>query len=442
MKRKIEDGLQAWKATESGMRMPLIIQGARQTGKTYAALEFGAKNYLNTAYFNFEDTPDLKGFFERTLRPVELLPLLAAFCGQSIHKEQTLIIFDEIQACPRALTSLKYFFEQEPGYHLIATGSLLGIALNREDVSFPVGKVAFCDLHPMDFEEFLWALGEKTLADAIREHSIRVFSASNMSESSFPLHARSISLLRDYLVCGGMPEVVDTRVRDGRPELILTKQKTINTAYIGDMAKYATLDETMRITRVWDSMPRQLTKENRKFQYKAIRSGARASEYETALFWLEKAALLNRCNRVTLAEAPLIGYEDPEFFKEYLLDSGILVSRLGIAPSELTTDAKILGAFEGILAENYVMQALVARGLIPCYWTYGNQAEIEFILQKSDGTVIPIEVKAGVNTSSSSLNAYRKKFRPPYCLRITAKDFGFINGIRSVPLYALFCLKP
>jgi predicted AAA+ superfamily ATPase len=440
MKRKIEEVLQAWKATKDGRRMPLIIQGARQTGKTYAALEFGTKNYLNTAYFNFEDTPDLKGFFERTLRPAELLPLLTAFCGQSIHKEQTLIIFDEVQACPRALTSLKYFYEQEPAYHLIATGSLLGIALNREDVSFPVGKVTFCNLHPMDFEEFLWARGEKPLADAIRDHSMGVFATPDVPESSFPLHAKSLSLLRDYLICGGMPEVVDTRVRDGRSELVLTKQKTINTAYIGDMAKYATPDETMRITRVWDSMPRQLAKENRKFQYKAIRSGARANEYETALFWLEKAALLNRCNRVSLAETPLIGYEDSGFFKEYLLDSGILVSRLGIAPSEMMTDTKILGAFEGILAENYVMQALVAHDSTPHYWTSGNQAEIEFILQRPDGAVIPLEVKAGVNTGSSSLNAYCKKFHPPYCLRVTTKDFGFVNGIRSVPLYALFCL--
>ncbi|MDR1014129.1 MAG: ATP-binding protein [Coriobacteriales bacterium] len=441
MKRKIEETLHAWKATEDDMRMPLVIQGARQTGKTYAALGLGRESYLNTAYFNFEDTPALKGFFERTLRPAELLPLLSAFCGQSIHRGQTLIVFDEIQACPRALTSLKYFYEQEPAYHLVATGNLLGIALNREDVSFPAGKVAFCDLHPMDFEEFLWALGEKPLADAVREHSARVLAAPDVPESSFPLHAKGLALLREYLVCGGMPEVVDARVRDGRPEIVLTKQKTINAAYVGDMAKYATPDETMRITRVWDSMPRQLTKENRKFQYRAIRSGARASEYETALFWLEKAALLNRCNRVSLAETPLVAYEDPGFFKEYLLDSGILVSRLGIAPSELTTDTKALGAFEGMLAENYVMQALVAHGLAPCYWAYGNQAEVEFVLQRPDGTVVPVEVKAGTRTGSVSLGTYRKRFRPPYCLRVTAQDFGFAGGIKAVPLYALFCLE-
>jgi predicted AAA+ superfamily ATPase len=439
MKRKIEKALAAWKTSQN--RKPLLVQGARQVGKTHSIVSFGKDAYLQVAYCMFEGNQELRAIFEQSLEPERLIALLSAYLGMSITQGSTLLVFDEVQACPPALTSLKYFNEQAPSYHVIATGSLLGVSLSREDTSFPVGQIDTLQLHPLDFEEYLWARGKEALADAIRQHAARVLAKKNCPDSSFPFHKKSMGLLRQYLVTGGMPSVVDKQAQGEPSGLLLAEQKTIDTAYVGDMAKYATPEETLRITRVWDSMVRQLAKENKKFQYKAVHSGARSSEYETALFWLEKAALLNRCNRVSLAEMPLVAYEDPTFFKEYMLDCGILFSKLGLAPDKPATDDEMLGYFNGAFTENYVMQALTARGIRSCYWSPASGIEVDFVLQRSDGAVIPVEVKHGSRTSSASLNAYTAKFSPEYSVTVSAKDFGYVANKKSVPPYALFCLE-
>lgn len=432
MERKIVERLNFWK--NSPTRQPLIIYGARQVGKTYTALWYGKNNYRNTAYFNFEDTSDLAAIFERDLDPRRIIRELSTQSGQSIFEEDTLIIFDEIQASERALTSLKYFAEKAPEYHVMAAGSLLGIALNREKYSFPVGKVDMETLHPMDFEEFLWATGNRDMADLIRE--------SYDQFSPFSLHHKALDLYREYLVVGGMPRSVLEHVEKKDFDFVLAQQKNLNNAYIADMAKYASPQETNRIMLTWQSIPAQLAKENRKFQYSTIRKGARAKEYDLSIQWLELAGLINRCIRITEGKMPLSAYAQNDFFKLYMVDTGLLCSKFGIAANVILTAPPSFDGFKGALAENYVMQSLVTSGFKPWYWESSGKAEVDFIIQDRQGQIIPVEVKSAENVRSRSLGVFVNRFHPPYSVRISAKNFGFENNIKSIPLYAVFCMKP
>ena len=307
MERKIVTELLNWKNNPE--KHPLLLQGARQVGKTYILLSFGKEHYKNVVYFSLEESRDTRNIFERDLNPERIIKELAAQCGQSILPGDTLIIFDEIQACERALTSLKYFSERAPQYHIIAAGSLLGVAVKREYFSFPVGKVDMLHLYPMDFDEFLWAIEEEKLHDLIRE-------AYN-GFTPLSLHDTAMDLYRTYLVVGGMPRAVHEYAQKRDFDFVAAVQRTLNDSYIADMAKYASPIETTRNMAVWDSVPAQLAKENRKFQYKIIRSGARSKDYETAMDWLRAAGMINKCVNITEGKLPLKAYEQPDVFKIY-----------------------------------------------------------------------------------------------------------------------------
>ncbi len=431
MERKIVKELDKWRHSES--RKPLIVYGARQVGKTHLALTFGKRKYKNTAYFNMEDSRELVAIFDRDLNPERIVAELAVKSGQTIFQEDTLIIFDEIQACERALTSLKYFCEQAPGYHIIATGSLLGIAVNREKFSFPVGKVDMRRLYPLDFEEFLWATGNTDLGGLIR--------ISAEENRPLSLHESAMDLYRRYLVIGGMPEAVLQYVKTSDYNFVLATQKSLNDAYIADMAKYATPRETAGIMAAWASVPGQLAKENRKFQYARIKSGARAYEYEMPIAWLKAAGVINQCVKVTAGHTPLSAYADSSFFKLYMMDTGLLCSKFNLPAAAVITSPPSYISFKGALAENYVMQALVAANYTPYYWESTGKAEVDFVVQNREGRVIPIEAKAADNVRSKSLNLFMEKYEPPYALRISGKNFGFENKIRSIPLYGIYCLE-
>lgn len=431
MERKIMDSLIMWKNNPD--RMPLLIHGARQVGKTYTALTFGKQFYKNTVYFNLEDSEEVPAIFERDLDPKRIVRELSVRAGQSIFEGDTLIILDEIQACERALTSLKYFCEKATGYHIIAAGSLLGVAINREKYSFPVGKVDMISLYPLDFEEFLWATGQKELSLIIRE---RYNDFTPLS-----LHDTAMDLYKSYLVVGGMPRAVSEYVDKKDFNFVLAVQKVLNDAYIADMAKYASPQETTRIMASWRSVPAQLAKENHKFQYKVIKSGARAYEYETPLQWLESAGIINRCVKVTEGKMPLSAYADYGSFKIYMVDTGLLCSKFDIAANVILSGPHSFDGFKGALAENYICQALVANGITPYYWESGGKAELDFAFQDLQGNIIPLEAKSADNVRSKSLMRFIDLYSPPYAIRVSAKNFGYENGIKSVPLYAAYCIE-
>ncbi|MDQ2087351.1 ATP-binding protein [Herbivorax sp. ANBcel31] len=430
MKRKIVDSLKKWKGLSN--RMPLIINGARQVGKTYTALTFGKEDYKNTVYFNLEDSTEVSNIFERDLNPERIIKELSAKSGQTILRGDTLIILDEIQACERALTSLKYFCENAPGYHIIAAGSLLGVAINREKYSFPVGKVNMITLYPLDFEEYLWAMDKGQMAELIR-------SSFDCNEP-LSIHETAIDFYKSYMLTGGMPQAVLEYLREEDYNFVTAAQKNINDAYIADMAKYATPNETTKIMAAFNSVPAQLAKDNRKFQYKVIKSGARAYEYETPLDWLKASRVIIKCNKVKEGKMPLSEYSDSDSFKVYMTDIGLLCSKFGIHPNAILVDMPSFEGFKGALAENYVASALVTNGYTPYYWESQGKAEVDFVIQDREGNIIPIEVKSSDNVRSKSLNQYIAKYEPKYSIRVSAKNFGLENGIKSVPLYAVFCI--
>lgn len=431
MERKIEKLLLQWK--NNPKRMPLLLHGARQVGKTYTALTFGKKYYRNTVYFNMEDAGEIAEIFERDLKPERIIRELAVKAGESIFKEETLIIFDEIQACERALTSLKYFCEVAPEYHIIAAGSLLGVALKREKYSFPVGKVDIMTLYPMDFEEYLVATGNEALCNLIKE--------SYHTLSPLSMHDTAIDLYKTYLVVGGMPRAVLEYMDSKDFNFVIAVQKTLNDSYIADMAKYAIPNETTKLMAAWNSVPAQLAKENQKFQYKVIKSGARAYEYETPLDWLKAAGIINKCIRVSEGNLPLSAYADTTSFKVYMVDTGLLCSKFDITANMIINTPTSFDGFKGALAENYVMQVLVGNGFSPYYWTSLGKAELDFVFQDGTGNVIPLEVKSADSVKSKSLMQFIDKYKPPFAIRVSTKNFGFENGIKSIPLYGLFCLE-
>ena len=430
MERKIEQKLLQWK--ESNQRMPLIVQGARQVGKTFTLLNFGRLNYKNILYFNFESNRELHEIFERDLIPNRIVRELSALSGETLFEGDSLIIFDEIQACEKAMTSLKYFAEDAPAYHIVAAGSLLGVAVNRSSHSFPVGKVEIISLFPMDFEEFLWASGQKDAVSLIRESFIKNEPCS--------LHAHFLDFYKKYLITGGMPKVVKEFLDTGDFIFVGALQQNINDGYIADMAKYATPTETVRIMSVFNSIPAQLAKENRKFQYRLIKTGAKAAAYETPLEWLKASGIIIMCKKVNQGKFPLSGYVEPASFKIYMTDTGLLISKYGIAAAALLAEVSGFNDIKGSLAENYVSSALVSNGYVPYYWESEGKAEVDFLIQNSRGEIIPIEVKSSENVRSKSLQQFISRYHPAYSIRVSPKNFGFENNIKSVPLYAVFCI--
>ena len=431
MERKISKYLIEWK--KSPYRKPLILQGARQTGKTYSILAFGREQYANVAYFNFETTPSLKKTFDETIEPSYLIPLLSRISGQTIIKEKTLIVFDEVQLCERALASLKYFCESAPEYHIIVAGSLLGVAVNREAFSFPVGKVDIKTLYPMDMEEFLLAFGEQELVKQIRECFV--------SDTPMPaaLHDAALSYYRQYLVVGGMPECVEKYIATKDFVLLRHTQASILDSYHKDMSQYNKENEIKKTHLVYDNITVQLSKKNTRFQYKLIKSGARAAEFENAIEWLVLSGIVTRTHRVEHPTKPLENYRDIDAFKIYVSDVGLLCAKKNIVVEDVLYQSDDLADFKGGMTENYICGQLIANGYLCYYWMSERGAEVDFVIQR-DGKVIPIEVKSAENMKAKSLTVYIGSYEPAYAVKLSTKNFGFVDGKKTVPLYAAFCL--
>lgn len=431
MYRKIMDFFQSWK--ESSHRKPLILQGARQVGKTYSILEFGRHHYENVAYFNFETNPKLNETFAENISPEYLIPILSHIAGQTIVREKTLIVFDEVQLCERALTSLKYFCEDAPDYHIIVAGSLLGVAVNRTTFSFPVGKVDMKTLYPMDMEEFMLALGETALVERMK--------ASFASDTPLPaaLHDAAMQLYRQYLVVGGMPECVMQFIHTKDNILIRHTQDTILASYLNDMSKYNHLNEIKKTRLAYDNITVQLSKKNTRFQYKLIKKGGRASEFENAIEWLCLSGIAAKVYRVEQIKKPLENYRDIDAFKIYVSDLGLLCAKKDLAANDILYMVEELNDFKGGMVENYVHVQLTINGYNTYYWQSERGAEIDFIIQRK-GKLIPIEVKSADNTKAKSLKVYMETYKPEYAIKLSAKNFGFEDGKKTVPLYAAFCL--
>lgn len=431
MYRKIIHFLEEWK--NSKYRKPLILQGARQVGKTYSILEFGRTHYENVAYFNFETHPKLVEMFEENISPDYLIPLLSRIGNQTIVKEKTLVVFDEVQLCERALTSLKYFCEDAPEYHVIVAGSLLGVAVNRARFSFPVGKVNMKTLYPMDMEEFLLALGEDELVAKIKE------CFENNTPMPGALHDTAIQLYRQYLVVGGMPECVQQYAQTKDFILIRHTQNTILASYLNDMSKYNNLNEIKKTRLTYDNITVQLSKKNTRFQYKLIKKGGRASEFENAIEWLTLSGIVEQIYKVEQIKKPLENYRDIDAFKIYVSDLGLLCAKKDLVPQDVLYMLPELDDFKGGMTENYVNVQLTINDYRTYYWESDRGAEVDFIIQR-DGKLIPIEVKSADNTKAKSLRVYMKTFKPDYAIKLSTKNFAFEDNMKIVPLYATFCI--
>jgi len=427
MERKILQQLLKWK-DEKANRMPMLLYGARQVGKTYTLQEFGNDHYKNTVYINFEKMEEIHDFFIGDLDPNRIISLLENKTAAKIIPEETLIIFDEIQSCERALTSLKYFAEDAPEYHIIAASSLLGVAINRKNYSFPVGKVFMETLYPLDFEEFLLANGERILIDMIKEHFQK---STAMSEV---WHNKALEYYRMYTLTGGMPAVVKASITNNKTILGASElQGLIINSYINDMSKYASASDTVKIIASYESIPAQLAKDNKKFQYKIVKRGGNASLFGDSLEWLISSGVVLKCSKTQGLMPPSI-YADPSSFKIYMGDVGLLAYRNGITLNNLLSEERL---FTGGLAENYVACQLKSNGYTLFYWESENSAEVDFLIQK-DGNVIPVETKANLHSKSKSLEVYKTRYKPEYSIRISGRNFGFDNGIKAVPLYAAY----
>lgn len=431
MYRKIMQYLEQWK--ENPRRKPLILQGARQVGKTYSILAFGREHYENVAYFNFETNPKLSETFDEDISPDYLIPILSHIAGQTIVREKTLIVFDEVQLCERALTSLKYFCENAPEYHIIVAGSLLGVAVNRRQFSFPVGKVDIKTLYPMDLEEFLLALGEDDLVRQIRE------CFASLSPMPAALHDAAMQRYRQYLVVGGMPECVQQFAETQDYILIRHTQDTILQSYLNDMSKYNNLNEIKKTRLTYDNITVQLSKKNTRFQYKLIKKGGRAAEFENAVEWLCLSGIVSQVYRAEQIKKPLENYRDIDSFKIYVSDLGLLCAKKDLAASDILYMTEELNDFKGGMVENYVQVQLTANGYRTYYWESDRGAEIDFVIQRA-GELIPIEVKSADNTKAKSLGVYMKTHHPAYAVKLSAKNFGTAEDKLIIPLYAAFCL--
>lgn len=431
MYRKITTFLEQWK--ESEHRKPLILQGARQVGKTYSVLEFGRTHYDNVVYFNFETNPKLNETFDENISPDYLVPILSHIAGQTIVKERTLIVFDEVQLCERALTSLKYFCEDEPDYHIIVAGSLLGVAVNRARFSFPVGKVDMKTMYPMDVEEFMLALGEDDLVSRIKD----CFDTDKPLPSA--LHDAAMNIYRQYLIVGGMPECVMQYAETKDFILVRHTQDTILASYLNDMSKYNNLNEIKKTRLAYDNITVQLSKKNTRFQYKLIKKGGRASEFENAIEWLNLSGIVSQVYKVEQIKKPLENYRDIDSFKIYVSDMGLLCAQKDVSANDILYMVDELNDFKGGMTENYVNVQLSINGYNTYYWQSERGAEIDFIIQR-EGRLIPIEVKSADNTRAKSLKVYMDTFKPEYAIKLSSKNFGYEDNKKIVPLYAAFCI--
>ena len=430
MKRKIEAQLLAWKNKTSN-RMPLLINGARQVGKTYTLRQFGAEQFKNVVYINLETNLTVASYFSDNISPERLIRYLEASTGERVVAGETLIILDEIQSCERALTSLKYFCEEVPEFHAAAAGSLLGVAINRQRYSFPVGKVETITLYPLDFEEYLWARGKDLLCDEIRS------SYAQMAPLPDALHQEALALYREYLVIGGMPASINAFLQKGSFLDVSLVQSGILDNYIADMAKYASNSDSVKIRACYNSIPAQLAKDNKKFQYKVVQRGGSSTLFGASIEWLSLAGVVLECRRIDHAVEPIAVHADLSAFKLYMGDVGLLTMKSGISQQTILFGEG--NTFMGAVTENYVAQQLAAKGYPLYYWESSSTAELDFVLQKGN-QVIGIEVKKGEHVRSRSLSVFVKAYSPAYSIRFSTKNFGETDGLKSIPLYAAFCI--
>lgn len=427
MKRDLYKKLLDWKKDPN--RQPLLLQGARQVGKTFLLKEFGQEAYNQCCYINFEETPGCKTFFEADLKPHRIVRDLAIFLEMKIDPASTLIIFDEVQECPNALTSLKYFCEHAPEYHVVAAGSLLGVKLSQAR-GFPVGKVHFLHLYPMSFFEFLDAVNRPMLRTMLEE-------TKTMEPIAEPHHLQLLDLLRIYYFVGGMPKPVLRYVETSDFGLVRETQEDILKAYVQDFAKHAPSALVMRIMQAWGSIPIHLGKENKRFVFSAIKKSARARDYEEALQWLLDAELIYRVASITSPKLPLVSYGDHETFKVYLLDVGLLGAMCRLSARIIVEGDQLFVEFKGSLTENYVAQALkTAHGDPLYYWTSERDAEVDFLLEY-DGKIFPLEVKSGTSTKKKSLLVYKEKYHPPIISRTSLMNLKRDGNVCNYPLYLI-----
>lgn len=425
MERTAIKALQEWKA--KAYRKPLIVEGARQVGKTWLVKEFARRNYRQLAYVNFEEMKILRNLFEQDFDIPRILTAIGAVTGVTCSEGDTLIFLDEIQAAPHAVTSLKYFAENAPGYHVIAAGSLLGIELHRGE-SFPVGKVDFLTLHPMSFVEFVMAMGEENLSEVLMAGDWNMMAM---------LSPKFQELLRYYYFVGGMPEAVLSFSRNRDWKEVRALQTAILSSYQRDMSKHAPSEIVPRIVDLWKSLPAQLSKENRKFVYGVVREGARAREYEIALQWLQDAGLIYKVCNVKAPRLPLVSYEDRAAFKIFVLDVGLLGAMSSLKPTTIVAGNSIFTEFKGALTEQYVFQQLILRYEPYYYSKAASTQEIDFLLQDDEDAIVPLEVKAETNVRAKSLRQFVADNQSPKAFRISMKDYKEEEWVTNVPLYAV-----
>lgn len=425
MRRFIMDDLIKWKNSKT--RKPLILKGARQVGKTYILKQFGNENYEDIAYFNFDHDEDLYNVFTNTKDPKRILEQLAFIYGKAILPEKTLIFFDEIQECPNALNSLKYFNEEASEYHIVCAGSLLGIRLSH--TSFPVGKVDFLHLYPMTFSEFLIADNCSNLVEYMK-------SITNIEKIPDIFYNRLQEKLKAYFIIGGMPEVVFSWVNEKNMEQVNKIQDNILRAYESDFSKHTSNSEANKISLIWNNITSQLSKENKKFLYQTIKEGARAREYESALNWLNDANLICKTYNITKPDFPLKAYNDVSAFKIYMNDVGLLRKMANLDSRIVIEGNKIFEEFKGSFTENYVLNMLnTMYENVPNYFTF-DRNEVDFVIQHKN-RVVPIEVKAGKITNNTSLTKYNQKFNPEISIRLSQNNLDKSGNILNVPLFLI-----
>lgn len=426
MDREKLNDLIAWK--NNPMRKPLIVRGARQVGKTWLIKEFGRTQYRQCVYVNFENATNLQDIFLKDFDINRIIQTLQIYVRMQIVPENTLIIFDEVQAATRGLTSLKYFCEEAPQYHIVAAGSLLGMGLHSQ-VSFPVGKVNFIDLRPLSFYEFLRAMNERQLVDVLLKGDWKTISI---------FHQKLTEYLKTYLYVGGMPEVIESYIRTNDLNQVRQIQREILNAYEADFSKHAPLEVVPRIQMVWRSIPSQLAKENKKFVYGVLREGARAKDFELAIEWLCNCGLFLKSQRISKPEMPLIAYQDLSVFKLFLLDVGLLSAMASLDMRILIEKDRIFTEFKGALTEQYIMQELRIRSEDYIgYWTNERStAEVDFVIQR-EAEIIPIEVKAESNIRAKSFKLFCEKYQPKQAIRTSMREYHKEEWMTNVPLYGI-----
>ena len=430
MYRVALEKLLEWK--QSKYRKPLIIEGARQVGKTWLMKEFGKQAYADTVYVNFDSNSRMAELFASDLDTDRLIMGLELYAGRKIDPDNALLIFDEVQEVPRALSSLKYFYENAPQYHIVCAGSLLGIALHQ-GTSFPVGKVDFLKLYPLSFREFLMATGEERFSSLLDARDFQMISSFRQTY---------IDALKQYYFVGGMPEAVQRFVETGDFNEARAVQKRILTAYEQDFSKHAPNEVVPRLRMVWNSIPSQLAKENKKFIYGLVREGARAKDYETAILWLSDCSLIHKVGRVNSAGIPLKAYEDLRAFKLFMVDVGLLGCMVGLHQRVLLDGNDLFTEFKEALTEQYVCQQLKTIENLDVYYYTNDRGscEIDFLID-TGRRVAPVEVKAEVNLRAKSLKTYREKFSPDVSIRTSMADYKEEDWLINLPLYAIDQIK-